>query len=80
VNTNTITKSGASPWAAPIGLRKRVCIVPNASVRGSGVPFAGYGALVATKHAQATPMAAAHTTLVARKDDAQVPEPRGRKR
>ena len=65
-------RTAASAWAPEL-----IAIAPSMSLHGSALPFAGYPTT-------GTPAAAAQhtgTTLAAvRKDDARVPEPRGRQR
>ena len=64
------------------GTRVRHGIAPIASLQGSGLSFAGYGAKATALSAdtQAVAMTVTMTLAAVRHDDARVPDPRGRKR
>ena len=69
---------------ASSGMRERFGSAPIASQHRSGLPFAGHTAVTAAVTATVTATAAltyaAPQLAAVRKDDARVPDPRGRQR
>jgi hypothetical protein len=61
-------------------MRERFGSAPIASQHGSGLPFAGHADVTATVTATAALTYAAPQLAAVRKDDARVPDPRGRQR